>query len=51
METDETIWKSPLSTNPPISEQYFDDPPLRPNFKNKNLRLVNLGGKETMNSN
>ena len=25
----------PLSTNPPISEQFFHDPPLCPNFKNK----------------
>ena len=43
--TDETIWKPPLSkrtpppplsTNPPISETYFHDPPLWPIFKNKN---------------
>ena len=27
--------KSPLSTNPPISEQYFHDSPLCPNFKNE----------------
>ena len=27
--------KSPLSTNPPISEQYFHDPHLCPNFKNE----------------
>ena len=27
--TNETIWKSP------ISEQFFHDPPLCPNFKNK----------------
>ena len=27
--TNETIWK------PPISEQFFHDPPLCPNFKNK----------------
>ena len=26
---------TPLSTNPPISEQFFHDPPLCPNFKNK----------------
>ena len=25
----------PLLTNPPISEQFFHDPPLSPNFKNK----------------
>ena len=25
----------PLSTNPPISEQFFHDPPLCPNFKDK----------------
>ena len=24
----------PLSTNSPISEQFFNDPPLCPNFKN-----------------
>ena len=39
--TDETIWKSPilrkppLSTNLPISEQFFHDSPLCPNFKNE----------------
>ena len=27
----------PISTNPPISEQFFHDPPVCPNFKNKNL--------------
>ena len=39
---DETIWKppflskrTPLSTKPPISEQFFHDPPLCLNFKNK----------------
>ena len=26
----------PLSTNPPISEQFFHVPPLCPNFKTKN---------------
>ena len=26
---------SPLSTNPPISEQFFHDSPLCPNFKNQ----------------
>ena len=26
----------PLSTNPPISEQFFHDPSLCPSFKNKN---------------
>ena len=26
----------PLSTNPPISKQFFHDPPLCPTFKNKN---------------
>ena len=55
--TDETIWKPPfireppLSTNPPISEQIFHDPPLCPNFKNKNPppRSPNFkGGEETM---
>ena len=33
---------SPLSTNPPISEQFFHDPPLCPNFKNKNLLCQNV---------
>ena len=28
--------RTPLSTKPPISEQFFHDPPLCPNFKNKN---------------
>ena len=27
--------RAPLSTNPTISEQFFHDPPLGPNFKNK----------------
>ena len=26
----------PISTNPSVSEQFFHDPPLCPNFKNKN---------------
>ena len=30
---------NPLSTNPPISEQFFYNPHLCPNFKNKNLLL------------
>ena len=45
--TDERIWKPPvflrwppLSTNPPLSEQFFHDPPLYPNFKNKNYILL-----------
>ena len=40
--TDEATWElplskrtPPLSTNPPISEQFFHNPPLCPNFKNK----------------
>ena len=28
--------RTPLSTNPPISDHFFHDPPLCPNFKNKN---------------
>ena len=40
--TDETIWKPP-STNPPISEQFFHDHPLCPNFKKK-IRPLILGG-------
>ena len=34
----------PLSINPPISEQFFRDPPLYPNLKNKTPR--SLGGGE-----
>ena len=47
--TDETIWKSPfvrlspLQLTPPISEQFFHDPPLCPCFKNKKP-----GGEQTM---
>ena len=33
--TDETIWKPPLSTNAPISEQFFHDSPSCPNFKSE----------------
>ena len=42
-QTDETVWKppslskrTPLSTNPTISEQFFHDPLLCPNLKNEN---------------
>ena len=35
----------PLSTNPPISEQFFHDPPLCPNFKNQKPPLI-LGGRK-----
>ena len=35
---------SPLSTNSPIPEHFFHDPPLCPNFKSKNLTLI-LGGR------
>ena len=34
----------PLSTNPPISEQFFHDPPLCPNFKNKKPIPPNFRG-------
>ena len=34
-----------ISTNPPISEQFFHDPPLCPNFKNKNQTLSNFKEK------
>ena len=51
--TGETIWKFPLSTNPPISEQFFHDPPLCPNFKNEIPPIFLWGergaGEETMN--
>ena len=30
----------PLSTKPPISEQFFHDRPLCPNFKNKKPSLI-----------
>ena len=36
-----------LSTNPPISEQFFHDTLLCPNFENK-TPLLTLGEKETM---
>ena len=45
--TGETIWKFPLSTNPPISEQFFHDPPLCPNFKIEIPPI--FPGEETMN--
>ena len=34
----------PLSTNPPISEQFFHDPPLFPNFKNQEPPNFRGGG-------
>ena len=40
--------RSPLSTKLPISEQFFQDPPLCPNFKNKTPSPLNLRGEETM---
>ena len=54
--TDETVWKpphpiskrTPLSTNPPISEQFFHDPLLCPNFKNQNPPPPNFRGEETI---
>ena len=39
----------PLSTNPPISEQFFHDPPLCPNFKNKKPPLLLGGGGDYEN--
>ena len=39
--------RTPLSTKPPIYGQFFHDPPLCPNFKNKNPPL-NFRGEETM---
>ena len=42
----------PLSTNLPISEQFFHDRPLCPSFKNKKLLILEegvcVGGGETM---
>ena len=40
---------SPLSTNPPISEQFFHDPPLCPNFKNKLPLILGGGGNYACN--
>ena len=46
----------PLSTNTPISEQFFHVPPLCPNFKTKNpaptplFFLFFLGGANYVNS-
>ena len=33
-----------ITTNPPISDQFFHDPPLCPNFKNKNPPPANFRG-------
>ena len=38
----------PFSTNSPISEQFFHDPPLYPNFKNKKPSLILGGGGEKL---
>ena len=40
--------KTPLSTNPPISEQLFPNPPLCPYVKNKKPPPLNFRGEETM---
>ena len=43
--------ETPFSTNPPISEQFFHDPPPCLNFKNKKPPPPNFrGGEETMYS-
>ena len=46
--TDETVWKppplAPHSTNPRISEQFFHDPPLCPNFKIQKPNFRGGGG-------
>ena len=39
--------RPPPFIKPPISEQFFHDPPLCPNFKNKNPP-PNFRGEETM---
>ena len=50
--TDETIWKplflreTPLSTNPPISEQFFHVPTFCPNFRNKKSPLILGSGRK-----
>ena len=37
----------PLSINPPISEQFFHDPPVSPNLKSKNpTSPLILGGRK-----
>ena len=41
----------PLSTNPPISEQFFHYPPLCPNVINKKPPPRILGEEETMGVN
>ena len=54
--TDETVWNPPflrepppLSTNPPISEQFFHDPPSLWTFpKTRNPPPLILGGEETL---
>ena len=38
----------PLSTNPPISEHFFHDPPLCGNFQNNNPPPNFRRGEETM---
>ena len=41
--TDQTTWNLPLSTSSTISEQFFHDPPLCPNFKKQNAPPLILG--------
>ena len=38
LETPLFVREPPLSTNPLITEQFFHEPPLCPNFKNKNYQ-------------
>ena len=38
----------PLSINPPISEQFFRDPPLYPNLKNKTPLILGRGGERKL---
>ena len=40
--------RNPPFNLPPISEKFFHDPPLCPNFKNKKHPPNFRGGKETM---
>ena len=43
------VREPPLSTNPPISEQFFHDSPLCPNFKNQKPPLILRGVAELCN--
>ena len=42
--TDETIWKPPFLRKPPISEQFFNAPPLPKFQKRETPPPITLGG-------